>query len=198
MGKPFTEAEKKTIYNNLLIAGNESLIKYGYKGTSIDDIAKKVGISKGGFYNFFESKELFLFQVMEEIQNEIKLKVDEIVPKDKENFKEQLAINLNNFMKIIREPKYISVFNDEQMKYVFSGMSDDAKREYYFEDGKEFISLFKDVKELIDYQNIQTDFVSGVIRSIIILLTHEKEIGKMVLNKVVEVQIKLLVDYMCK
>ena len=40
--------EKESIYGKLIEAGSISIAKYGFKKTSIDDIAKKVGISKGG------------------------------------------------------------------------------------------------------------------------------------------------------
>lgn len=32
-------------------------VEKGYNKTSINDIVKKAGMSKGGFYNYFDSKE---------------------------------------------------------------------------------------------------------------------------------------------
>ena len=37
------------------------------KKTSVDQLTKAVGIAKGSFYKFFESKEMLFFAVLENI-----------------------------------------------------------------------------------------------------------------------------------
>lgn len=52
--------EKETI----LKIGYDVLRKNGYHNVGINQILKEAGIPKGSFYNFFESKEDFAFQVI--------------------------------------------------------------------------------------------------------------------------------------
>ena len=63
MARSFTEREKENIKRSLQEACKQSRTQYGYKKTSVDDLCKLVGISKGAFYLFFESKEaLFCYK----------------------------------------------------------------------------------------------------------------------------------------
>ncbi|MCB2342628.1 TetR/AcrR family transcriptional regulator [Clostridium estertheticum] len=48
----------------MLDNGYELIKKNGYKKTSVEEIAKSCSIAKGTFYNFFTSKEEFLYQIM--------------------------------------------------------------------------------------------------------------------------------------
>lgn len=61
MPRGFTEQERAIIRAKLLDAGRAALAVGGVRKTSVDDLVGSVGISKGAFYLFFDSKEeLFL------------------------------------------------------------------------------------------------------------------------------------------
>ena len=53
MARSFTEREKENIKRSLQEACKQSWTQYGYKKTSVDDLCKQVGISKGAFYLLF-------------------------------------------------------------------------------------------------------------------------------------------------
>jgi len=69
--------DKKT----LIVKASELLFhRYGYSKTSLEDIAKEAGMSKGSIYYYFESKEDILIEVAklhtEEFYLELKKKID--------------------------------------------------------------------------------------------------------------------------
>lgn len=64
MGRSFTEWEKENIKKSLHEVCKQSWTQYGYKKTSVDDLCKQIGISKGAFYHFFESKEALFCEVL--------------------------------------------------------------------------------------------------------------------------------------
>ena len=69
MPRGFSETERAMIRAKLLAAGRDSLATYGVRKTSVDDLVQAVGISKGAFYAFFDTKEelfLTLFRQFEE------------------------------------------------------------------------------------------------------------------------------------
>ncbi|MBO1307663.1 TetR/AcrR family transcriptional regulator [Enterococcus sp. 669A] len=68
MARSFSEDEKKRIGQNLIIECEKSWASYGYKKTNIDQLCGKVGISKGAFYLFFDSKEWLFCSVLDTIQ----------------------------------------------------------------------------------------------------------------------------------
>ena len=71
MPRCFTEREKKNIRRRLQEACKQSWTQYGYKKTSVDELCKQAGISKGAFYLFFESKEALFCEVLCCVQEQI-------------------------------------------------------------------------------------------------------------------------------
>ena len=55
----------ETAKPKLLDAGRRLMLARGYAATSIDRVCREVGVSKGSFYHFFESKEEFGLAVLE-------------------------------------------------------------------------------------------------------------------------------------
>lgn len=56
----FTEDEKKEIKNKMFEAGMALIKEYGLTHASVTKITQAAGIGKSTFYNFFDSKELFI------------------------------------------------------------------------------------------------------------------------------------------
>lgn len=71
MARSFSEREKENIRKSLIDICKQSWTQYGYKKTSVDEMCKQVGISKGAFYLFFESKEALFCEVLCSVQREI-------------------------------------------------------------------------------------------------------------------------------
>lgn len=64
MGAKFSEEEKATLRIQMIQQGFRALKKGGISAVNIDEITGKCYVSKGTFYNLFESKTEFLYQVM--------------------------------------------------------------------------------------------------------------------------------------
>ena len=71
MARSFSEREKENIRKSLINICKRNWTQYGYKKTSVDEMCKQVGISKGAFYLFFESKEALFCEVLCSVQREI-------------------------------------------------------------------------------------------------------------------------------
>ena len=72
MARSFTELEKENIKKGLQDACKRSWTQYGYKKTSVDELCREAGISKGAFYLFFESKEALFCEVLCSVQEQIR------------------------------------------------------------------------------------------------------------------------------
>ena len=71
MARSFSEREKENIRKSLIEICKQNWTQYGYKKTSVDEICKQTGISKGAFYLFFESKEALFCEILCSVQREI-------------------------------------------------------------------------------------------------------------------------------
>lgn len=105
MARSFTEREKENIKKSLQEACKQSWTQYGYKKTSVDDLCKQVGISKGAFYIFFESKEALFCEVLCSVQEQIYNAASEVIKKHKDKYGVAEALKLiyreydkNNFL----------------------------------------------------------------------------------------------------
>ena len=66
----FTDEQNEQIRNDLIREARRCGITIGMRKTSVEQLTEAVGISKGSFYKFFESKELLFFAVLEDIHTE--------------------------------------------------------------------------------------------------------------------------------
>ena len=105
MSRSFTEREKENIKKNLLEACKQNWTQYGYKKTSVDELCKQVGISKGAFYLFFESKESLFCDVLCLVQEQICDAASAIIEKHRDKYGAAEALKLiyqeydrNNFL----------------------------------------------------------------------------------------------------
>ena len=65
MPKAYSELEKQIIRGRLIAAGQKFINSLGIRRITVDDVIREAGISKGGFYNFFPSREDFIVTVFE-------------------------------------------------------------------------------------------------------------------------------------
>ena len=65
---------KKAVISKIIQTALDIFSKNGYRGTTMDDIAKELGVSKGALYSYFKSKDDILkeiFQTNHQILREI-------------------------------------------------------------------------------------------------------------------------------
>ena len=67
----FTDYETEQLRKALLKETRRCAVTLGMKKTSVEQLTKAVGIAKGSFYKFYESKEMLFFAVLEGIHAEL-------------------------------------------------------------------------------------------------------------------------------
>jgi AcrR family transcriptional regulator len=68
--KSLSLQERNKQKERLFAKGRELLTKYGVHKTSVEDITKAAGMAKGSFYQYFDSKESFFFEIVVQFHNE--------------------------------------------------------------------------------------------------------------------------------
>ena len=71
MPKSYSDQEKEYIVSRLKEEAVKCLSQYGVRRTTVDELVKRVNIPKGTFYLFYKSKELLLFEVLQELHDKI-------------------------------------------------------------------------------------------------------------------------------
>ncbi len=131
MPKVFNENDKNLIRENLIKFGLEALESNGYKAASVEKIANQAGIAKGTFYNFFQSKEQFFYEVMLSIRD-----------KNRNDFYEFLSIN--------------SKIEKESMKKFLFERYANKKNIYHYFTSDEFNIIFRKTTDRLSLTNIDS------------------------------------------
>lgn len=100
------EPKEKRI-NEITHAAMDVFLKKGYEGTTMEAIAQEAGISKGGLYHHFQSKDMILMAVNEKMMEEM----GEIILKASQcsSVKEGILFYIENYIRFwIEHPKETS------------------------------------------------------------------------------------------
>ncbi|MCB2306989.1 TetR/AcrR family transcriptional regulator [Clostridium estertheticum] len=79
MPKIYSQEKRQEIREQIMDMGLELIKQYGMRKMSIEQITKKVGIAQGTFYNFFDSKEMLVYELANAYQERINQKVEKII-----------------------------------------------------------------------------------------------------------------------
>lgn len=99
--------------NELIMISERLFMEKGYEETSVDDILKASGLSKGGFYHYFKSKDEVLTESINNIIEKLLEQIEPVIDDKNINALEKLKLFLkkkSEFQNLNREyAKYLSM-----------------------------------------------------------------------------------------
>ena len=125
MPRAFTEAETKGILAALRREAEHCLARYGVKKTTVDQLARGAGISKGSFYRFFPSKEVLFFHVVEEYQKGLFRDLFVLVEEKGLSGKEGLSRAIWHMFSRVKDSFLMTLMNPEEMSVLLRGLPED-------------------------------------------------------------------------
>ncbi|MBR1797768.1 MAG: TetR/AcrR family transcriptional regulator [Clostridiales bacterium] len=81
MPKIFTQEDRDVLREKMLDTGLKLLESKRYKYISVEEVALEVGVAKGTFYNFFDSKEAFFYEIMQRIKEKNREPLKKLSPR---------------------------------------------------------------------------------------------------------------------
>ena len=79
MPRAFTDTERAAIRERLLAAGKDLFARRGIRATTVEQLARAAGVSKGAFYLFYPSKEALFFAIVEEVETAMQARLEQQV-----------------------------------------------------------------------------------------------------------------------
>ena len=187
MATAFTDEEKKVIKKKLHTVAKECLQRYGVKKTTVDQMVVMANISKGSFYNFYSSKELLFFAVLEEYQVEIMNRLTE-------QLEQENLINTNQFVQLLydfyqnfRYSFMYTIFKNNEMELLIRKLPKEVITTHHLLDNG---MIEKIVSRINIQENITVEIVSALFRTIAMCILHIDEIG----GKQFDTVLKLLIQ----
>ncbi|OHR67349.1 hypothetical protein HMPREF3291_00695 [Bacillus sp. HMSC76G11] len=197
MPRAFTEHEKQRIKKVLLEKGKEMLELHGIRKTNVEDLTRAAGISKGAFYKFYPSKEVLFFEILEELENEMRTKffselfVPELSPR--ESFQSKMR---GAFAFIDENPLMRNISSDE-MNHLLRTLPREKLEAHSQNDDREIRTLVTAWKEKGYLKDYDPDTVAAFIKSLFLLAMQKQEIGRehpKVMNMILEMASQHLVN----
>ena len=175
MATAFTSEEKEVIRKKLHKVAKECLQRYGVKKTTVDQMAAMADISKGSFYNFYSSKEMLFFTVLEEYQIDVMNRLTEQLGMETKIDTNRLVELLYDFYQDFRYSFMYTIFKNHEMELLIRKLPKEVITNHHLIDDR---MVKKIVSRINIRENVSVEIVSALFRTIAMTILHIEEIGE--------------------
>ena len=195
MATAFTAEEKEVIRKKLHKVAKECLQRYGVKKTTVDQMAVMVDISKGSFYNFYSSKEMLFFAVLEEYQIDVMDRLTEQLDMEAKIDTNRLVQLLYDFYQDFRYSFMYTIFKNHEMELLIRKLPKEAITNHHLIDDR---MVKKIVSRINIRENVSVEIVSALFRTIAMTILHIEEIGEKQFDTTLKLVIQGVVEQITK
>lgn len=195
MATAFTAEEKEVIKRKLHTVAKECLQRYGVKKTTVDQMAAMVDISKGSFYNFYSSKEMLFFAVLEEYQIDVMNRLTEQLGMETKIDTNRLVQLLYDFYQDFRYSFMYTIFKNHEMELLVRKLPKEAITNHHLIDDR---MVKKIVSRINIRENVSVEIVSALFRTIAMTILHIEEIGEEQFDTTLKLVIQGIVEQITK
>ena len=195
MATAFTTEEKEAIRKKLHEVARECLQRYGVKKTTVDQMAAMVDISKGSFYNFYSSKEMLFFAVLEEYQIDVMNRLTEQLGMETKIDTNRLVQLLYDFYQDFRYSFMYTIFKNHEMELLVRKLPKEAITNHHLIDDR---MVKKIVSRINIRENVSVEIVSALFRTIAMTILHIEEIGEEQFDTILKLVIQGVVEQITK
>ena len=195
MATAFTSEEKEVIRKKLHKVAKECLQRYGVKKTTVDQMAAMVDISKGSFYNFYSSKEMLFFTVLEEYQIDVMDRLTEQLGMEAKIDTNRLVQLLYDFYQDFRYSFMYTIFKNHEMELLVRKLPKEVITNHHLIDDR---MVKKIVSRINIRENVSVEIVSALFRTIAMTILHIEEIGEEQFDTTLKLVIQGVVEQITK
>lgn len=177
MPKSYSEQEKEYIRKRLKEEAAKCLAQYGVRHTTVDEIVKRVNIPKGTFYLFYKSKELLLFDVIQEQQEIVNRELYRVISdiNNTEFSAEKLTDIIFEFYKMTEKMLILKLLDLGEVELLARKLPPEIVEAHYQDDAdaiKKILALLPVKKE------VDIEVISAAFHAIYFATLHKTEIGE--------------------
>ena len=170
----FTERQNESIRSDLIREARRCGVTIGMRKTSVEQLTEAVGISKGSFYKFFDSKELLFFVVLEDIHTECFAAARKSLMESA-----HLAAADRTAAAILAACRWLSetqafVFIENDAEFLLRRLPEEVKTAHYHDDETH-------IRALLEESGLQPRggmaLAAATVRGLILTVSHQEQIG---------------------
>ena len=177
MPKSYSEQERAYITKRLKEEAAACMGQFGIRRTTVDEIVKRVNIPKGTFYLFYPSKELLLFDVIQEQHELVNQKLYQALSglAETDLSADTITDVIFEFYRLTEEMPVFRLMDSGEIELLVRKLPQEVAEAHLREDTdtiRELLSLLPAKKE------VDTDVLSAAFHAIYYATLHKKEIGE--------------------
>ncbi len=195
MPKAFSEQEKDTIRLQMREKGKKLFEKHGLKKTSVDELTEAVGISKGAFYLFYESKEELFLEILEQFENEIQTQILEFTIAPKANAQKNVSEMLKGLLLTWDAYPLLKNFSKTDFDYLVRKVPPERVMQHASNDEAFTTEFIKKIKREGINVKAPPRVVSNLIKSLFFMGLHRDDLGETAYQETISVLIDLVAGY---
>jgi len=195
MPKAFSEHEKETIRVQMREKGKKLFEKQGLKKTSVDELTEAVGISKGAFYHFYDSKEELFLEILEELETDFRSRIFDFSISPKEDARKLLAKLLKSTLLTWDRYPLLKNFGMTEYEYLTRKLPPERIQAHTNRDNEFVHDFFKRIKREGMTVKASPRVVSSLMKSLFFVSLHRDELGENDYIETMEVLTDLIAAY---
>lgn len=183
MPKSYSEQEREYIKKRLKEEAAKCLAQYGVRRTTVDEIVKRVNIPKGTFYLFYKSKELLLFDAIQEQHEFVTRKLHQTISNlaNQEFSAEKLTDVIFDFYKMTEKMPILKLLDINEVELLVRKLPQGIVEEHLQDDTDMIEKMFALIPAK---KEVDIKVMSAAFHAIYYATLHKTEIGKEQYDKV--------------
>ena len=177
MPRCYSDQEREYIKKRLKEEAAACMGQFGIRRTTVDELVKRVNIPKGTFYLFYKSKELLLFDVIQEQHELVNQKLYQAISEvaDQSLSAEKLTDMIYEFYKMTEEMPIFRLMDSEEIELLVRKLPREVVEAHLQDDTDTIQKMFAllPVKKEADVK-----MMSAAFHAIYYATLHKKEIGE--------------------
>ncbi len=177
MPKSYSEQERAYIRERLKEEAADCLATYGIRRTTVDEIVRRVNIPKGTFYLFYQSKELLLFEVIQEQQQSINRRLFQVISglSGTKVSAEELTDAIYAFYKMAEEMPILKLIGTGEVELLARRLPREVVQAHLQDDTD---TIGEMLAMLPVKKDVDTNVVSAAFHAVYYATLHKAEIGE--------------------
>ncbi len=174
MAAPFSEQEKVSVRNSLKQAASACISTVGMRGATVEGLARSAGISKGAFYEFYATKELLFFEVLEDWHGALYHAAMDVLENRKDlNGPERAAAAILRVCGIFQEHSLVG-FVENDLPFLLRKIPEDILRDHYHSDEVHITDIIQESGLRLKQP---PEVACAAVRAIFLFMQNRSQIG---------------------
>ncbi len=195
MPKAFSDHEKKMIGERLLDQGELLFSKHGIGKTTVEELARSVGISKAAFYIFYESKESLFMDVVERAENHYRQELLALIGQPGPSPRARLKALFTKAFTMFGSMPILHYFTTSEYDLLFRRVPEEKLREHLASDQRFMNLLVEDCQKAGIPIRIPAEEMSSLMYLLLFSILHQNDFGQGNLAAPIDTLLELIAAY---